>query len=307
VFKLKNTLQLSSHSVEVEEMNFKTYKTLLKLFFRKSEYGIFSINILHFLAQHSDITIDELKKLNCIDILMLLIEIRILSLGAALTVHIKKRETEGNEEAAKEGQNQEGQVTTEPKEPLRVSKNLHSLQTSLRGFTEASHVVYNNLSIKLTTPRFIDLHKEHDIFDYIEYLEIGNNKLVVDCTQKQNYLDSLPPFIIQELQKIVTQYIQRFENINFIYAPPDDKNSDETIINFVLNYEFLVYVISLLYGDDLVTIHQNSFKLSQFANINLNYIDNCAPGEALMYMKILDAEIKLKNQMEQQRHASNKI
>lgn len=304
MFKLKNTLQLSLRTAEVEEMDFKTYKTLLKLFFRKSEYGIFSINILHFLAQHSDIPIDELKELNCIDILMLLVEIRILSLGAALTVHIKKRE---KEEIADESKSQDGQVTTDAKEPLRVSRNLHNLQTSLSNFINASYVTYNNLSIKLTTPLFLNLHKEHDIFDYIEYLEIGGNKLVVDSTQKQNYLDSLPPFIIQELQKIVTQYIQRFESINFIYAAPDEKNDEETVINFVLNYEFLVYVISLLYGDDLVTIHQNSFKLSQFANINLNYIDNCAPGEALMYMKILDAEIKLKNQMEQQRQASNRI
>jgi hypothetical protein len=77
-----------------------------------------------------------------------------------------------------------------------------------------------------------------------------------------------------------------------INKDPLDITTQDINLSLSLNYSFFTYFIDLLYGDNLLTLHENMFKLSQLGKIDLNYINNCTPGEVSIYVKLLNTSIK---------------
>jgi len=326
VFRLKRTIKLAGIDVEVSEISFETYKSILKLLFRAGDPLFLQNNLNNLLLLSTNLTIEQIKQLNCIELMVLLIEIRILSVGAVLQIYVqeddKKEVVEKPQEqivtpqkpiqghvndgdnvdmarassVEKPDNSKEEKKGEEVKQTTTLTKNLYNLQEDLITYNQTSLYTLNKLKICLKTPTLIQLNEDINIVDCVRWLEMNGKRLLFNSNQKEKFLESLPSTVTQEITKVIPIYFTRFESYTLIDVETKDKH---TKINLSLSYDFLVHIIKLLFGDNLVTLHQNCFKLSQFAHIDLNYINNCAPGEAFMYMKILDSEIKAQNQLEQ--------
>jgi hypothetical protein len=326
VFRLKRTIKLAGIDVEVSEISFETYKSILKLLFRAGDPLFLQNNLNNLLLQSTNLTIEQIKYLNCIELMVLLIEIRILSVGAVLQIYVqeddKKEAVDKTQEPVvvpqkpiqghvsdgdnvdmarassveKPDNSKEEKKGEEVKQTTTLTKNLYNLQEDLITYNQTSLYTLNKLKICLKTPTLIQLNEDINIVDCVRWLEMNGKRLLFNSNQKEKFLESLPSTVTQEITKVIPIYFTRFESYTLIDVETKDKH---TKINLSLSYDFLVHIIKLLFGDNLVTLHQNCFKLSQFAHIDLNYINNCSPGEAFMYMKILDSEIKAQNQLEQ--------
>ena len=326
MFRLKRTIKLAGIDVEVSEISFETYKSILKLLFRAGDPLFLQNNLNNLLLQSTNLTIEQIKYLNCIELMVLLIEIRILSVGAVLQIYVqeddKKETADKTQETVvvpqkpiqghvndgdnvdmarassvdKPDNSKEEKKGEEVKQTTTLTKNLYNLQEDLITYNQTSLYTLNKLKICLKTPTLIQLNEDINIVDCVRWLEMNGKRLLFNSNQKEKFLESLPSTVTQEITKVIPIYFTRFESYTLIDVETKDKH---TKINLSLSYDFLVHIIKLLFGDNLVTLHQNCFKLSQFAHIDLNYINNCSPGEAFMYMKILDSEIKAQNQLEQ--------
>ena len=326
MFRLKRTIKLAGIDVEVSEISFETYKSILKLLFRSGDPLFLQNNLNNLLLQSTNLTIEQIKYLNCIELMVLLIEIRILSVGAVLQIYVQEDEKKEVVEKAQEpivvpqkpvqghvndGDNvdmarassvektdnsKEEKKGEEVKQTTTLTKNLYNLQEDLITYNQTSLYVINKLKICLKTPTLVQLNEDINIVDCVRWLEMNGKRLLFNSNQKEKFLESLPSTVTQEITKVIPIYFTQFESYTLIDVETKNKH---TKINLSLSYDFLVHIIKLLFGDNLVTLHQNCFKLSQFAHIDLNYINNCSPGEAFMYMKILDSEIKAQNQLEQ--------
>lgn len=286
MFKTRNTLSLRDNIVEVQEITFASYKNLLKLLFRSGENVFFYENICALIKQHTNLTNEQTKQLDCIEFLLILIEIRILSLGSTLTLHVKDEEHEKTRK--KDEDDGEKYIT--------ITKNLYTLQQDLIEFKKNCTKIINSLQICLKLPTFLQLSENLHVYQFIDWLEVNKNRLIFQKTQEKHFFESLPAGLTEQISQVVNESVKEFEKISLI----DTKHENQTVkIQFSLSFSFFEYVIKMIFGDDLLTLHQNLFKLSQIAHIDLNYIDSCAPGEALLYMKILQSEIEHANKLNQ--------
>jgi len=245
----------------------------LKVLFRAGQQEFFIKNIYKFIQTSTNASYEFIETLSCVDVLIILIEIRCLSLGANLILNIKNT-TDNTVD------NAESTHTT-------YNRNLYIIQTLLIGLSQHLAKEINHTTIHL---RYPSLHEIKDgAYVYIDSVSIQDNVLNFNTNEKQSLYEHLPLHLIKVLPQYIHDIIVLFEDISIV----DIENG--TKINFTLTYDFICYFIKLIFGDNLMILHENLFKLSQFAGVDLNYINNCSPGEALLYMKILDAAIREKN------------
>lgn len=307
MFRPCSNITLFNKNVIINEITFGDYKSFLKILFKTGDSVLFEQSIIEFLKTCTNLTIDDLNELNCVELLILLIEVRILSIGSVLRIHFedeskdkKKKEkdkfkennpvAEGDEKQEKK--KDEGEET---KQVTTITKNLNVLKSDLLQYNTNNTISFDKLKVTLTAPKLSELSKECPFDNFIRSLEINNSKLSLNKIQR-SATDFLPATISEQIKKAIERYFNYFSKFVFTTTYDEEVQSD---IYMSLEYDFFVHIIKLLFGDDLLVLHQNCFKLSQFAHIDLNYINNSPPGDVFLYMRILDAEIKAQNQLEQ--------
>jgi len=276
VFRVTNTLNFKNKNVDVYEITFESYKSFLKALFRVGQPDFFIKNVYKFIESSTNASYEFIETLSSIDILIILIEIRCLSLGTNLILNIKNTPDESTENT----ENTEPTYTT-------YNRNLYTLQTLLLSLSSHLAKVIHNTTIQLRYPSLHEIKDNAHV--YIDSVSVLDNVLNFNTNNKQSLYEHLPIYLIKVLPEYINGIIELFEAIPIVDI------EDGTKINFTLTYDFICYFIKLIFGDNLMVLHENLFKLSQFAGIDLNYINNCSPGEALLYMKILDAAIREKN------------
>jgi hypothetical protein len=311
VFKPSSIVEIFDKKITVKEISFGEYKGFLKVLFRTSDSMFFEQSIINFLSNCTDLLSSELSELNCIELLVLLIEVRILSIGSVLRVHVedegKKKKKDEKDKFKEENPNTQDESTNkdkdknnnkeqeETKQITTISKSLYNLKADLLQYNNNNTITFGKLKVMFTVPKLSQLSKECPVDYFIRCLEINDSKVFLNKIKKAAS-DFLPAVVSEQIKNALERYFNFFSKLVFVTTYEEDAQKD---INMSLEYDFFVHIVKLLFGDDLLTLHQNCFKLSQFAHIDLNYINNIPPGDVFLYMKILDAEIKAQNQLEQ--------
>mgnify|MGYP000222916683 CR=1 FL=1 len=79
-----------------------------------------------------------------------------------------------------------------------------------------------------------------------------------------------------------------------IYAQHYGEITGETIVRFYdndkqnFNIKNLCTFIKLLFNDQLLSIYENIFALCKLGNFTPEYIENCTPGEYILFVKKLE-------------------
>lgn len=287
MFCLKTTLKLHNLNVVVQEANFKSYKSFNKALFLVQKVETFTENIARFIHFHTNLTIEQVQLLNVVEILIILLEIRILSLGNAINIMVDT--TKPPAHSPQEGEEVEKKYTA-------YNKSAAIMQKDLLDILKQEHLTIEDFNVKLKSPTLQEcgtdeLHTHHFV-DWIEYKNVKTSFYEID---KKDAFENLPFLIHDNLLAKINDYIRIFEDIILVDIENFDENTKDVKIQFSYSYDFIIHLIKLMFSNNLITLHENLFRMSQFAHIDLNYLDNCTPGEVFLYMKLLEADIHEKN------------
>lgn len=287
MFSLKTTLKLHNLNVTVQEANFKSYKSFNKALFLVQKVETFNENLTRFIHAHTNLTIEQIQLLNIIEILILLLEIRSLSLGNAINIMVDT--TKQPSPSEQEGKEPEKKFTA-------YNKSAYAIQQDLLNVLKQEYYSIDDFNIKLKSPSLQEcsdntLHTHH----FIDWIEYKNVKTSFHEKDKKDAFENLPFSIHDVLLTKINTYIKLFEDIILVNIENVDEETKNVRIQFSYSYEFIIHLIKLMYSNNLITLHENLFRMSQFAHIDLNYLDTCTPGEVFLYMKLLEADIHEKN------------
>jgi hypothetical protein len=265
--------QLLNNSVTFQELKFKDYRNLLKCFLGDEiNSELIFTNINSILRNTCTLTNDEILNLNFIDYLILILNIRSVSLGNIVQLY------------AESTTNQQ----------LRIDLNLvNIINILIQSFfiPDLTSIDYNDIEITLKIPTITDI------------LEFENNKLTINTffinsikikkqdinyqqltyTDKDKVVKSLPIKLILKIDTQIESFLQKLNNINLLENLSNKDFDKELPLGF--NSQILAFIIKLIFNNDLNSIYSNLFALSKGANFNCEFLDSCSPGEFYIFVK----------------------
>ncbi len=265
--------QLLNSFVVFQELKFKDYRNLLKCFLGdeiNSELIFTNINsILH---NTCTLTNNEILNLNFIDYLILILNIRAVSLGNIVQLY---------------AESSTGQQ-------LRIDLNLvNIINILLQNFSidNLIPIEYNDIETVLRIPTVTDI------------LEFENNKLTINTffinsikikkqdinyqqlsyNDKDKVIKSLPIKLILKIDTQIESFLQKLSSINLLENLLNKDFDKELSLGF--NTQILAFIIKLTFNNDLNNIYSNLFALSKGANLSCEFLDSCSPGEFNIFVK----------------------
>lgn len=281
-------INLLQDSIFIKEIKVRHFKTLLKTLLgdEPNIEDVFN-NLLNVLTQTTQLSIKEIKELSVIDFLLIIINLRCISIGDSIQLEITDK--------------------TNTKLTLNLNKVLQTLQQSFNfNFTQ----IIQNIKIEYKFLSIYDFLFFNDSIDellvfkqYIKKIHFANNDCIEILKLKdKEFIDifkALPVNYSSLIIKHITELIQKFNQINLLNYLTD-KN-----LSLYLNQNTFTFILQILFSRNLLPLYENIFALAKFANISPEYIEECTPGEYTIFVKLL--ERILKEQNSQQSQSSNTL
>jgi len=267
------SIKLGNRIVEYQELNLKQYRNLLKCLLGDEivpEHIILNTNKL--LLEITDL--QNLNELSYIEYILLLIQIRLISIGDVVFLNLIEDEKQYKAELSL------SRVVE------NVSNNLPSQLFELHNF--------NDWKIKIKLPSVYELlqinKKDTFIDSFID--TIITEKLSIDfkhisLNDKNKVLEHIPVKIVTNLNKTIQEVLKQVELIN-ILEPITKQFTTEKRLPLIPNIDILAFIIKLIYNTNLEGLYESIFVLSKAANISAEYLDTCSPGEFYLYIKKLE-------------------
>lgn len=265
--------QLLNNSVAFKELKFKDYRNLLKCFLGDEiNSELIFTNINSILRNTCILTNDEILNLNFIDYLILILNIRSVSLGNIVQLY------------AESTTNQQ----------LRIDLNLvNIINILIQNFfiSDLLPIEHNDIEITLKIPTVTDiLEFENNRFTintfFIDSIKIKKqdiNYQQLSYNDKDKVVKSLPIKLILKIDTQIESFLLKLNNINLLENLSNKDFDKELPLGF--NSQILAFIVKLIFNNDLNSIYSNLFALSKGANFNCEFLDNCSPGEFNIFVK----------------------
>ena len=242
------------------------YKTLLG---DMPDPKIVFTNFNNILKEVTFLTEDEIFELNFIEYFLLLTELRITSIGDTIF----------------------GQLENNTTVDFNLNRIKSQLQDNLNKFNNKLYQ-HDNITVVTSLPTineiltiknvntfygcFIKQIKIHDTVTYLGGLSLD---------EKNKIFEQLPAKISSFIIKDVIANIEYFNTVNLVSYFTAIQN-----ITLAFNYNInnLVMYLKFLFGDGLLPLYENIFGLCKIGNFTPEYIENCTPGEYLLFVKKLE-------------------
>ena len=267
-------IEISDKTLFCKELKVKHHKTILKsLLGDTPDYESTFYNISNILAELTDLKIEELNQFNVIDYFLLLFEVRSLSIGSSIAA-----ETTGEKVI---------------KIKLNISKFGECLKNiDVKELLQTETVDDINIEYKLPTILDIvniDINSQETIYKlFVKALTVKDlyiDLASIDTKSRSKILESLPAKITSHFNKRSQSLITKFNNINLLSYLSGLKDK-QLIFNFNINN--LGSILKLLFGEQLLTLYSNIFTLCNQGNLTPEYIENCTPGEYILFVKKIE-------------------
>jgi hypothetical protein len=270
--------KLYNDNLLLSELLVKDYKTLLKTSYGDEPDTQLFINSLAEIFSHiSNKPKEFFLNLDVVSTFLLLISLRINTFGDTCQVLISQKD--------------------KPKTTLTL--NLEDIKDKLLLFENESKTLslFNNkIVITLGPPSILTLIKnEFNFLHYVTQITILNDngksiKLTSKDKEFENIFNHLPAQSSFLISQHFNQYINSLQKINFL----EKYNIENTKLNFIPTIESLIWFTKLFFNESLETYYDNMFYLSYFSHIDLQYIENCAVGEYLWFVRKLEEVLSQK-------------
>jgi len=267
-------IKICDKTLYCKELKVKHHKTILKsLLGNTPDYESAFYNISNILTELTNIKFEEINQLNVIDYFLLLFEVRSLSIGSSIAA-----ETTGEKVI---------------KLKLNVSKFSECLKNiNIEDLLQPETV--DNIIIEYKLPTIqdivnIDINSQETVYKlFVKSLIVKD--LYVDLTDIDSntyikILEYLPAKVASCFNKRSQNLISKFNDINLLSYLPGLKN-EQLVFNFNINN--LGSILKLLFGEQLLTLYSNIFTLCNQGNLTPEYIENCTPGEYILFVKKIE-------------------
>lgn len=278
-----NNIVLFNRNIVFRELKVKHLKIIYKCLLGDEPDPKIIIKNFNNIIQHiTDLSEEEILNLNFLEFMCLLFEVRSISIGNIIYAEI-------------------------PDMPN------FKIEININKFSEIINQIDLNDFLKKETKDNFEIH--YRLPTITELAELTTNTTIENIynlfIEKINYLDTVIDLskldksetnkILQHLPaKLTTYFIQKtflllktFNNINLISYIHGLENKQ---LPLNLNINNLIGILKLIFGDHLLTLYENIFAICKLANFTPEYIENCSPGEYLLFVKKLE-KLTSKNQI----------
>jgi hypothetical protein len=110
--------------------------------------------------------------------------------------------------------------------------------------------------------------------------------------QKIKIFNNLPiksSFYVRERLKYLNNIFTNVNLLSYMGMPENIK------LPFSLNVQDLLFLLKIIFNDNLAVMYENIFMISKYSNISADYIDKCTPGEYDIYIKNLEKAFAREN------------
>ena len=262
------------------ELKVKQYKELLKTTYgEEPNIQIFLETLWDILAELTGKQKIFFKQINIIDLLLVVLQIRIASQGDACDIILTHEGKKANVE-------------------MKLDCCIEDIQHTFCCNLEQT-ISYNGVDIIIGCPsseRLLETTEE----DYLHYIKEARFTLngetahvnIEHNTRAKQIFEQLPPHISMRIFKYVTDFNTIASELNLL----DRYGCIEQTINFMPSLESLMWFTKLLFSESLEGFYNNVFYLSYLGHMNAEYIENCTPGEYLLFTQTLQNNLNTNNQ-----------
>jgi hypothetical protein len=281
MFDFTNKIILDNRDVFFKELKVKHLKVIYKLLISdEPDPEIVFYNFNKLLTCLTSLQPNEIQELNFIDYFFLLIKIRVLSAGGVIFAQLEDSNTK---------------IEFNLNKILEQLENLNTTYQNKKRNIDRSVVIYDLPTIN----EIYQINQNNNIDNFyssfIKYLKINNNTLSLKqlpYKDKNFIFEQLPAKVTSTIIKDTLECIKHFNSVNLISYIPQLKNVS---LYFNFNIKNLVMFLKFLFGDGLLSLYENIFALCKLGNFSPDYIENCTPGEYLLFVKKLEQLNSQKN------------
>jgi hypothetical protein len=246
---LYTKLTLSDKEIVYSELCVRDYKTILKCLLGTSiDIPILFLNLNNILVNITNLTKEELFDLNIIEYFLLLLKIRMTSIGSVIFATY----------------NGERKINLQ----ISLFRAIEELETFLLEYTPVTFNV-KNLTYKLVLPKIKDF--------------ITDNVLTFIEDSANINFDQLPINVYKTINKNINLFKESINSMYF-FNPVDEKY----VINFSSNLAEYTSLIKILYNENLLSVYDNIFYLCKTSNFSADYLESCTYGEFKLFVKKLE-------------------
>lgn len=275
-------IELLQKSVFVKELKVKHFKILLKTLLGDdpSPEDVFA-NLKNIFSEITDITFEEFEYLSIIDFLLLIIQIRCISIGGSIQLELTDEKN------------------------TKIELNLNKVIENIKKATdfnfieniEECKIEYQYLPLKNF---LIPLSTNNDILNlkgFIKNIYTPNNPVIdISRLDDKTFLQLFTSFPANYSAKIFKQITNIIQQINQTDLLQHLSNKN---LSLPLTPDSFIFFLQLLFSKNLLPLYENIFALCKFAHLPPEYIEECTPGEYTIFVKILERILKEQNTQSQ--------
>ncbi len=276
---MKFTIELTDRKVFSSELKLKHYKEILKCSFGEPDFDSIFQTFSEIFQEIMQIELEELMHFSILDFLFLIYEARSIGLG-----------NECNITAAVD------------KKQMNISLKLDLLKEDLsNAYSKFFPKTYTAGCVTIffqnpTIARVLEDERkeiEPDYASFIHSIIYKDNKFLFETNEQvRRVFDSLPSQISTKITYELENALTKLTTINFLkryQLPPD------ITLTFIPSVKSLIWFTKLLFSEPLDVFYDNMFYLTHLGNMDLNYIEQCSPGEYVYFVKRLQAVLSQKS------------
>jgi hypothetical protein len=241
-------------------------------------------NILKDLTSYSE---DELNQLDFITYFILLLEIRCTSIGNTIITDLPDK------------------VNTS------VEINIHKFIDILKEIITTNNVFFKeefkDIAITYRYPCIKDILKINNstTFDsfypgLVDTIQVKDTIIDFKKINKSDYttiLNQLPAKITSVIIKKAYSIVEQFNKVNLLQ---NTFGLEDKHLYFNFNIKNLISILKLVFGNQLLSLYDNILALAKVGNMSPEYIENCTPGEYILFTKRLEQLNSQQNKQSQE-------
>lgn len=270
-----NSVIINENNIFYKELKVKHLKIIYKSLFGDDPNSQVVIrNLNNILCELTSLTPETVEQINFVDYFLLLFELRCTSIGNIISAELPE--------------------TPNYKLQINIYKFIEILKifevtNLLVPDTIDDVVVFYRLPALLEISELIEnINVEHiyvTLLDKIIIKGLEINLKQLDKKAVTLILEKLPAKVTYNIANKTYSILDKFNKINLLSYIPE---LSDRCLYFNFNIKNLILLLKLLFGDQLLSLYENIFALCKTGNFTPEYIENCTPGEYLLFTKKLE-------------------
>jgi hypothetical protein len=276
---MRFSTNLSNNKLICSELTVADYKQILKCSFGdEPDLQLFSETICGTLENLTNKPADFFKILPISDILCLIIDLRLRSMGDVVTVSLKSDDKQ-----------------------MSLDLNLGLIKEDIEQFYKEfsnTKLEQRDMDIFMSVPsiEMLSTKTDDEYLYFIKGVQLKNKELfeITNVQMASDFFERIPAKVASKIINHCHEFIKNIQSMNLLnrYQGIDQK------LGFIPTIENLLWFVKLLFNEPLDSFYDNIFYLAKHVNMSPQYIESCTPGEYIYFTKKLEASIAAQNQIQ---------